>query len=174
MAGDTSRNNGKKGGRPKGSKSKATLEKEAALAEFRAKVVQSADLIFQSQMALVRGYSYLYKIEKRRVVKKLGKGQTEVTYVPQPPKLVTGQWEIESYLQGLVEEGDMHDYADPSATYYYIVTKDPSNAAAESLLNRTFGSSTQKMDITSEGEKLESITIKRHVSRNNRSTTKAD
>ena len=47
MAGNTSRENGKKGGRPKGSKSPETRKKEAVLAAFRGRVMASADKHFQ-------------------------------------------------------------------------------------------------------------------------------
>lgn len=146
MAGTTSKENGKKGGRPKGSKSQATLEREAVLEAFRQKAMQSADVIFHSQLTLARGYSYLYKIKKKKVIGPRG----GVSYVAQKPELVTAQWEIEAYLLGLVEEGDLDDEYDPAATYYYIVTKDPNNQAADSLLDRTFGKASQSIALTGE------------------------
>src|SRR5690606_6390469 len=104
---------------------------------------RSADALFQSQMALARGYYYLYKIEKKWEPNPSGKGGR---YVAKKPKLVTSQSEIEDYLMGLVEEGDLHD--DPAATYYFIVTKDPSNLAVDSLLNRLWGKATQSVDLS--------------------------
>lgn len=139
MAGKASVENGKKGGRPKGRKSDATLEKEAILREYRQKILQSADILFGSQLHLARGMTYLYKIEKElQVGPKGGK-----KYVKSKPQLVTEQWEIESYLMGKVEEGDEDDENDPNATYYFITTKDPDNRAIDSMLDRTFGKATQ-------------------------------
>lgn len=139
MAGKTSKENGKKGGRPKGSKNPETLLKEATLAEFRNKVMKSADVLFNSQLHLATGQTYLYKIEKElQVGPKGGK-----KYVSSRPKVVTNTWEIESYLQGLIKEGDKDDENDPNATYYFLTTKDPDNKAIDSMLDRTFGKSTQ-------------------------------
>lgn len=151
MAGITSIDNGKKGGRPKGAKSANTLVKEAVLAEFRQKVLDSADILFNSQLHIARGQTYLYKIEKElQVGPKGGK-----KYVSSKPKLVTEQWEIEAYLTGKVEEGDVEDENDPNATYYFLTAKDPDNKAIDSMLDRTFGKSTQSIVTEDlEGNKL--------------------
>jgi hypothetical protein len=126
-------------GRPKGKKNAATLEKEAVLKEYREKILQSADILFQSQMTLARGQTYLYKIEKEEIIGPKG-GKS---YRSKKPELVTSQWEIESYLEGLVDEGDENDENDPRAAYYFLTTKDPDNRAIDSMLDRTFGKSVQ-------------------------------
>lgn len=138
------RENGKKGGRPKGSKSQATLEKEAVLKAFRERAMRSADLLFNAQLTLARGQTFLYKIEKElQIGPKGGK-----KYVSSRPKLVENQTEIEMYLEGLIEEGDMEDENDPLATYYFLTTKEPSNMAIDSLLDRTFGKSVQSVELS--------------------------
>lgn len=130
-------------GRKKGSKSKATLEKEAVLAAFRQRVMSHADLLFNAQFTAARGQTYLFKIEKElQIGPKGGK-----KYIRSKPKLVTELWEIEAYLEGLVEEGDMDDEDDPAATYYFLTTKDPDSRAADSLLDRAFGKSAQEIDL---------------------------
>ena len=143
------RENGKKGGRPKGTKNPATLERERVLAELRQRTMRVAGVLFDSQLALARGQSYLYKIEKYR--EKVGKN-----YVlkKKKPKLVTEQWEIEQYLEGLVEEGNMQD---PEDTYYFIVTRQPNTKAIDSLLDRTFGKAQQNIDFTSGGKAIGEI-----------------
>ena len=60
----------------------------------------------------------------------------------------TAQSEIEAYLEGLVEGGDMDDENDPAATYYFITTKEPNNMAADSMLNRAFGKPTETHEIS--------------------------
>lgn len=141
MAGTASITNGKKGGRPKGKKNKATLEKEAILREYRQKVLESADILFGSQLHLARGQTYLYKIEKElQIGPKGGK-----KYIKSKPKLVTEQWEIESYLMGHIVDGDADDDQDPDSTYYFLTTKDPDNRAIDSMLDRTFGRATQPL-----------------------------
>lgn len=151
------RENGKKGGRPPGSKSEATLEREEVLKQMRQKVMGVADELFIAQMSLAKGYYYLYKIEKKLYVGPKGGKK----YVPQRPKLVKDLWEIEAYLCGLVDESnDPHDN-DPAATYYYIVTKDPQNAAIDSLQDRTFGRSTQSVEVSNPDGSLKTVIIQK-------------
>lgn len=126
-------------GRPRGKKNKATLEKEAVLKEFKDKVLTSTDILFNSQLTLARGQTYLYKIEKEVIVGPKG-GKT---YKNKRPELVTEKWEIEDYLQGLIEEGDKDDENDSRSVYYFLTTKDPDNKAIDSMLDRTFGKATQ-------------------------------
>jgi len=105
----------------------------------------AADELFIAQMSLAKGYFYLFKIEKKLFVGPKG-GEK---WVPQKPKLVTSLWEIEAYLMGLVDESyDPHDN-DPAATYYYIVTKDPQNAAIDSLQDRAYGRASATIDLQS-------------------------
>jgi hypothetical protein len=139
---ETASANGKKGGRPKGSKASSTLEREAVLKEFRMKVMRAADVLFTSQLHIARGQTYLYKIEKELLVGPKGGKK----YVKSKPILVESQSEIEQYLLGLVEEGDPDDENDPLATYYFLTAKDPDNKAIDSLLDRTFGKATQPID----------------------------
>lgn len=126
-------------GRKKGSKSAKTLEKEKVLAEVRDRIMRNAQRILDSQLSLARGQQFLYKIEKTKVIGPKG----GVSYRSEKPKLVTDQWELQAYLDGLVESGDMDDERDPEATYYFITTKEPNNMAADSMLNRTFGKPTE-------------------------------
>jgi hypothetical protein len=143
MAGNASKLNGKKGGRPKGTKSAVTLEKEAVLKVFRERVMRSADILFNSQMSLARGQQFLYKIEKEFI--KTPKGGY---YRNKKPRIVTNQEEIELYLEGAIKNGDMDCDYDPASTYYFLTTKEPNNQAAESLLDRALGKSVQITELT--------------------------
>lgn len=135
-----------KGGRPKGSKSKGTLEREAVIAAFRQRAMHVADLLLDSQLTLARGQTFLYKIEKEWVPS--GK---DGFYKKKKPVLVESQAEIEQYLEGHVVEGDPDDDHDPAATYYFITTKEPDNNAIDSILDRTFGRPTNAMDLNIPG-----------------------
>lgn len=128
-------------GRKKGSKKPETLERERILAAFRQRAMQAADVLFNAQLSLARGQQFLYKITKKRVVGPKG----GIHYESQKPKLVTSQWEIEALLEHRVESGDMHDSADPSATYYFLTTKEPDNKAIDSLLDRSLGKPAQPL-----------------------------
>lgn len=130
-------------GRKKGTKSAKTLEREAVLAAFRQRAMKIADLLLDSQLTLARGQTFLYKIEKE------WRGNDKKGYWHKlPPKLVTSQIEIESYLEGRVEEGDEDNDQDPGATYYFLTTKEPNNQAVDSILDRTFGKSTQGVELS--------------------------
>ena len=150
MAGQASAENGKKGGRPKGRKNAATLEKEKVQKEYQQKILRAAEHLFNKQLHLASGQTYLYKIEKElQIGPKGGK-----RYVKSKPTLVTEQWEIEAYLMGEVAEGDVNDDTDPDATYYFLTTEKPDGKALDSMLDRAFGKSAQSVDITSGGDKL--------------------
>jgi hypothetical protein len=125
-------------GRKKGGKNASTLEKERVLAAFRERVMRSADLLFDAQMTLARGQTYLYKITKKWV----GTG-THKYLRKERPEIVTSQVEIEAYLAGQLESVDDEG---EGTTYYYITTKEPSNQAIEAMLDRALGKSTQAFE----------------------------
>lgn len=135
MAGKSSIENGKKGGRPKGKKNAATLEREAVSKIYQQKILNAANILFNKQMHLASGQTYLYKIEKElQIGPKGGK-----KYISSRPKLVTSQQEIEDYLTGLIEEGDYDNEDDPNATYYFLTTEKPDGKAIDSMLDRGLG-----------------------------------
>ena len=121
-------------GRPKGSTNKATKEKKAIEQELQQRIMGVADILFNSQLQLARGEYYLSTIEKEWV--KTGKNADSGYWRKKPAAQVTQQWEVEAYLQGLVDNAPLDGEGD---TYYFIVTKDPSNSAIESMWNRSIG-----------------------------------
>lgn len=152
----TSPINGKKGGRPLGAKTLAALERDIVLKEFKDKVMHSVNVLFNAQLHIATGQTYLYKIEKElQIGLKGGK-----KYVNSSPTLVINPDEIETYLQGLIDCGNMEAKDDPNPTYYYITTKDPDNKAIDSLLDRTFDKPKQAVGMEHVGE-IEVYTAKR-------------
>jgi len=149
---ESSIRNGKKGGRPLGRKNDDTLKKEVVMKAYQQRVMSVADRLLDIQLGLAHGSTYLFKIEKELVGPK-----KKQWYRAKKPVLVTDLEEIQMYLEGKVENGDMEDSADSGTTYYYMTTKEPDRQAAEDILNRTFGRSTASvtMDVTSDGEKLQ-------------------
>jgi hypothetical protein len=102
--------------------------------------MQNADLLFNAQLTLARGQTFLYKITKEYVQTGKGRG----FYKKRKPKLVTSQWEIEAYLEGRVREAeDEDDDQDPAAIYYFLTTKEPSNHAIDSLVHQGIGKPVQ-------------------------------
>lgn len=131
-----------KGGRPKGTRSKRTLEREAVLAAYRLRAMGLADRLLNNQLTLANGQTFLFKIEKEKIIGPKG----GVSYKPKRPVLVTSREEIQMYLEGEID-GD-HDFTAPGATYYYLTTKEPDGSAIDSILDRTFGRSTQSVELT--------------------------
>lgn len=130
-------------GRKKGKKNPETLEREKVLAEVRQRILRSAQRFLDAQSSVALGQQFLYKIVKKKKVGPKG----GISYEAQKPELVTSEIEIRSYLEGLVENGDMEDNKDPAATYYFITTKEPSNNAIDSLMNRAFGKTAQAVEL---------------------------
>ena len=149
MGGQISRENGKKGGRPKGSLNKLTLEKRKIKEEYQKKVMQAAEPLFASQLHLATGQKFLFKIRKKPILKK-GK----VTgYAPLPPKLVTDPVEIEHFLLRLIGQEELEK--GPGATYYFITTKEPNVNAIRDMLDRTFDKASQPIKGEGEGGAIE-------------------
>jgi hypothetical protein len=109
------RENGKKGGRRKGSKNKKTLEKQAALAAFQKRVREAIDPLFEAQMTTAVGCTYLYYVSPNR----------------REPQIVKDPRKIALYLKGELKPR--------KGEYYFITTERPDNKAIDSLLDRTFG-----------------------------------
>ena len=106
-------------GRPKGAKGKTTLEKEMALAAFKERVMKAMFPLLDSQMNLAKGCQYLYRVD--------GVGKAT---------LVTNPEEIQEYFEGKTDEEKR----------YLITTEKPDNKAIDSLLDRTFGKATQRIE----------------------------
>lgn len=135
-------------GRQVGSQNKATKEQRIVEQEFKDRILLNVQELLSSQMNIAKGASYLYRIEET------GEGSKK----KREHILVTDPEEIKTVLDegtGVVEE-----------TYYYITTKTPDNRALDSLIDRVFGKSMQKTDITSGGKPL-SIQISQEVATKN-------
>lgn len=145
---EVAQRNGKKGGRPagrpKGMKNKATLEREAVMKAMNQRIMGIATRLLDKQLTLAMGQTYLYKIEKEKVVGPKG----GISYRSLPAVLITDELQIRDYLDGLCEDGDAKDNSDPATAYYYITTKDPNSTAIDSMFNRAFGKAIQAVAFT--------------------------
>lgn len=140
---------GPMGGRPKGKKNKATLIQLAVKEKFSQRVLRLTDRLINAQASLAIGQTFLYKIEKEFIKTGTKKNGEEDGYWKNlQPKLVEAQSEIESYLEELAENnGDLSDDKDPTATYYFLTTKEPNNNAIDSLHNRVHGKPTESVQV---------------------------
>lgn len=136
------------GGRPKGLKNKKTITKEIAKQYLVDRIIRAQDPLINAQLHIATGQTFLYKIEKEFIKTGTNKktGEDNGYWRNLKPVLVETQEEIQEYLEGLIEEGDMHDDQDPSATYYYLTTKEPNNAAIDSLQQQLHGTPRQSID----------------------------
>lgn len=143
---EQAKENGMKGGRPKGSLSPATLERQRVEAAYNQRILRHADELFNAQLNLAKGVTHLFKIVES------GEGKTK----KREHVLVVDPDEIIAFL-------DEHDGGNGVVddTYYYITTKDPQNMPIDSLLNRGIGKVTDKVDLTTDGDKLEAVSDER-------------
>jgi len=139
-------------GRPKGSKNANTIERDAALAQYKERVAKLTDSLMDKQLALAKGCSYLYRIDKDEKGKR------------QKPELVTDEKEIRAYLEGGYD----------SETYYFITAEKPDLRAIQDMLDRTYGRAAQSMDVTSGGEKLEILSLLSEVNGQSKSIPRAE
>lgn len=135
---EQARLNGKKGGRPKGVKTLAILQREEVMAKWRQRVFKFADRLLDSQMSLAAGQMFLYRIDKEFVA--TGKGPAGGFYKKLRPVLVEDELEIRAYVERDVEGANpVDDDNDSGSSYYYITAKEPNNQAIDSMLDRAGG-----------------------------------
>lgn len=139
MAGNASRENGKKGGRPVGRKNDKTLLLEAEHEAFQQLVLQNLRPLFDAQLSIAKGVSHIYRVT-------LGPrgGRSD-------PELVTDPDEIHEAIQLIAAgsgEAEATEEIDGETThyrYYHITTKAPESRAIDSLIDRAFGKSVQRI-----------------------------
>lgn len=124
-------------GRKEGSMNKATAASKAARKRFIDRVNANADKLFNSQLDLAVGEKYLM------VTKTIGKGAR----ARRETSIVTSPSTIQQYLDDPTSLDDENEY-------YFMTTKAANNMAIDSLLNRSFGKATEKIDLSNEDGSL--------------------
>lgn len=124
-------------GKPKGSKDKATLEKQKVQEAFNQRVMAKADALFNAQLYLAVGSMKVFRIDETND----GKGKTKREHVH-----VTDADEIKALLD---EHDGMNGVVDD--VYYYFTDVLPDNKAIEGMLNRALGKPTEKHEHGGEG-----------------------
>ncbi|MEK6281861.1 MAG: hypothetical protein AABN95_16025 [Acidobacteriota bacterium] len=117
-------------GKPRGSKNKATLEKQKVAEAFNQRVMVKADALFNAQLLLALGSMKVFRIDETEGEK--GKTKREHVHVTDPH-------EIKALL-------DEHDGLSGTVdgVYYYFADVLPDNKAIEGMLNRSLGKPTEK------------------------------
>lgn len=131
----------------KGTKIKRTLEKEQALREYRNRVMQHADELFNAQFANAKGNVYIYQVVE--VDKK--KKHILVT----DPDEILKVLDANQGQSGYVDEG-----------YFIVTTEKPDNQAIKDMLDRTFGTPTQTVVTEDENGKKAAISFNYIVPKN--------
>lgn len=124
-------------GRPKHSKNPKTIEREEAARQFKERVATNVDRLFNAQLDKALGEKYLM------VITTTGEGakqKRETTIVIDPET-------IKSFL----DSGEDPKFGEQNE-YYFISTKPADNMALDSLLNRSFGRATEKIELEHSGE----------------------
>ena len=121
MPGPTARENGKKGGRPKGAKAKKTLEKEIARARLRELVHQEFDKLIEAQIRTALGVRHFVLREPDGKFKRVTTPATITRILNAPP----GKYEF-------------HD----------IWVRDPNTAAFKDLMDRAFDKPSEHIALT--------------------------
>lgn len=122
-------------GRPKGKKDPHTIEREAVLAEYRARVCRQAERLLNAELTVAQGCSYLFKRAKETP-----KGKERKT------ERVTNEETIRQYLDGELDD-DANDY-------YFITTDKPDTFTIRGMFDRTFDKPAQRMPIDEDGNAL--------------------
>lgn len=136
------RENGKKGGRPPGRKNDKTLLLEAEHEAFQQLVLKNLRPLFDAQLSLAKGLSYVYRVS---IGPRGGRSD---------PELVTNQDELHEAVQAIHAGGGYGEIAEDeggedgeaiSRRYYFLTTKAPDGRAIDSLIDRVFGKSVQRI-----------------------------
>ena len=134
--------NGKKGGRPKGAVSDEKKAQQEAFKELKMSVLRMQKSLINAQAGVAKGLTFLYVIRTETI-----KGKQ----VRSKPELVTSQDTIEAYLADELEDAENE--------YYFMSTKEPDTKAIDSLLDRVHGKARQNIGLDG-GEDDKPIAIK--------------
>lgn len=129
-------------GRQKGSMNKATMDTKITKRRFQQRVNQNADKLFNAQLDLAIGEKHLMVVRTEGT----GKNRKRWTEIVENPDM------IRQYLDDELMDDDEH--------YYYMTTKPANNQAIDSLLNRSFGKATEKVEFEGGLFKASQLTIK--------------
>lgn len=113
-------------GRPKGSKEQHTLDREAVLKAYRARVCQQAQRLLDAEMVVAQGCSYLFRKPKSGKERKA--------------EVVTDEETIRRYL-----DGELHDDA---TDWYFITTERPDTSTIRGMFDRVFDKPAQRTEVT--------------------------
>lgn len=140
-------------GRKPGALNAATLDRIKVNEHLRQRTMRVADRLFESQLTLAQGQTFLFRIDKQWVETKGGKAGF---WKNKKPVIETSPEVIAAFLDG---EYDDRDEENGGASYYFITTKEPQNMALDSMLDRALGGAPKALEISNPDGSLKQIII---------------
>lgn len=137
------------GGRPKGSKSKTTIQREEALELAKDIIAGRTRKLIDIQTILAMGAIKVFKSCSHYVG--TGKNARKIT---EKPVVVTDDDEIINAIDHYFHEGESPN---DDLTYYFVATKDPENKAIDSLLDRAYGKPKESVAVKHTGLSLKEL-----------------
>ncbi len=132
-------------------KRKSTLLKEEVYKQIQQKLMERSLGLINTQTILAHGAIKIFKV----VTTTIGKGKNEKKF-REKPVLVKDDDEIIAVIDYEFGDGDSPNSDDE---FFFVVTQDPDNGAIRDQLNRVFGKPDAKVDLTSKGREIKTITI---------------
>lgn len=117
-------------GRPKGSKNAATIERERVAAEVQLRRYRNAHRIFNAQLNLAEGCTYVYEIVET------GEGKSK----KREHVIVADPMRIKEFLDNGNVEGE--------GNYMFITTEKPDGKMIADIFDRAFGKPAQAIEMT--------------------------
>lgn len=130
-------------GRPKGSISEEKRIEQEAIRQFKLRVANRVDKLFNAQVSVAEGVQVL--IRKEPVLDESGKIKRYQHVVVQDDEEICH----------VLDEG----LGEVDGAYYYLTKKSPDNKALDSLLDRAFGRPQQYVDHTTGGDRIDGIKV---------------
>ncbi len=135
---------GSKGGtNKKGTKNRATIDREQELERFKNMTAGRTKTIWSTQMVRAMGAIQVFRIDTETI----GEGKN-AKRIRSRPVLVTDLEEIINALDFEYAHGENPSDDD---RYYFVMSKEPSDKAIDSLLDRTFGKAKESMAVEHSG-----------------------
>ena len=133
---EKNRINGKLGGRPKGTKTAKTLEKDRVMEAFRQRAMKMSGILLMSQAQEAIGTYQI--IRKDKIYNRKGKTASIKWTV------VSDSDEIETVVN---EFGEMDGKGEIDGKYYMVVQDKPNYRASDAILNRALGKPVETLDL---------------------------
>ena len=139
-----------KGGRPKGTLLKKTVDRIKVLEQWRNRAAKIANNLLGAQTIIATGTHTLMRIDEVTEYRETGQSNKDGSpkknkYTTKKFVVVTDPEEIENVMN---EFEDVDGAGVVDGKYYFLTHKEPQNNAIDSILNRTFGRPTETLEVS--------------------------